>query len=247
MTSIPSSSNVLNALFRADLTTQWRNRRSVVLSLLVPVIILVAAKSAVNEQSAPYIMSMAMTIGIAASCLMGYTNSIARDRDKGIFQRLRVAPMPTWAIMASRLGVQILMILVSTIGVFLIGFYVDHIQLSTPGYAMGLLASLVAAAVFLGLGQFIVALVRNPDTVMSTTRLVYLALIVLSFIGASIKNEEWQTLIKWLPYGTVQNIMTASLHNSGWGHESVNALLATIAYAVVFTVIGIRKFSWASR
>lgn len=247
MTSIPSSSNVLSSLFRADLTTQWRNRRSVVLSLLVPVIILVAAKSNVNEQSAPYIMSMAMTIGIAASCLMGYTNSIARDRDKGIFQRLRVAPMPTWAIMTSRLGVQLLMILVSTIGVFLIGFYADHIQLSAPGYALGLLASLLAAAVFLGLGQFIVAFVRNPDTVMSTTRLVYLALIVLSFIGASLQSEQWQLLIKWLPYGTVQNIMTASLHNGGWNHDSLNALLATLAYALVFTAIGIRKFSWASR
>ena len=52
---------------------------------------------------------------------MGYTNAIARDRDKGVFQRLRVAPLPTWAIMGSRLSVQLLLILCSTIAVFVVG------------------------------------------------------------------------------------------------------------------------------
>ena len=248
MTTLPSTTTLLSTLFRADLTTQWRNRRSFVLSLLVPVIILVSAKSAVNAEKAPYIMSMGITIGIAASCLMGYANSIARDRDKGIFQRLRVAPLPTWAIMSSRLGVQILMILVSTIGVFIIGFYVDHIQLTVQSYALGLLTSLAAAAVYLGLGQFIVAFVRNPETVMSTTRLVYLSLIVVGLFGQiGAFGDDMKTVTKWSPYGTVQNIMAASLHTGGWSHDASNALLATLGYAVVFTAVGIRKFSWSNR
>src|ERR1044072_9560917 len=115
---IPTTATVLNSLLRADLTTQWRNRRSFVLLLLVPVIILISWKGVVEKLGGPFALSSSITIGLVATGLMGYSNSVARDRDKGIFQRLRVAPMPTWCIMASRLLIQLMMILLLTIIVF---------------------------------------------------------------------------------------------------------------------------------
>ena len=118
MQTIPKTSTAFNALIRADLTTQWRNRRSFVLLLLVPVIILISWKGVVEKLGGPFALSSSITIGLVATGLMGYSNSVARDRDKGIFQRLRVAPMPTWCIMASRLLIQLMMILLLTIIVF---------------------------------------------------------------------------------------------------------------------------------
>ncbi|HTJ14004.1 MAG TPA: ABC transporter permease [Dinghuibacter sp.] len=248
MTSIPSSTNVLGALFRADMTTQWRNRRSAVLSLLVPVIMLISFKNFVSVVGAAYVMSTSITIGIAASCLMGYTNALARDRDKGIFQRLRVAPMPTWAIMMSRLGVQLVTIVVSVLGVYVIGFYIDHIQLTPAAYGFGMLAALIAASAYLGLGQLIVGLVKNPETVNSTTRLVYLSLIIIGLFGErGGLGEEMKTITKWSPYGTVKSVLAAALEPGAWTHDSTIALLATLGYAVVFTAAGIRNFSWTSR
>src|ERR671932_696330 len=108
-TTIPKTSTALSSLLRADFTTQWRNRRSVVLVLLVPVIILISWKGLVDKMGGPFVLSICITIGLTAIGLMGYTNAIARDRDKGIFQRLRVGPIPSWTIMASRLIVQIFM------------------------------------------------------------------------------------------------------------------------------------------
>src|SRR5258705_9514003 len=101
-TTIPKTSAVLSSLLRADFTTQWRNRRSFVLVLLVPVIILISWKGIIDKMGGPFALSSCITIGLVAIGLMGYTNSIARDRDKGIFQRLRVAPVASWSIMASR-------------------------------------------------------------------------------------------------------------------------------------------------
>ncbi len=49
-TVIPKSSAVLTALLRADLTTQWRNRRAVRShALIVPVIILMSWKGLVSS------------------------------------------------------------------------------------------------------------------------------------------------------------------------------------------------------
>src|SRR6202048_1550648 len=106
-TTIPHRSAAFSALLRADFTTQWRNRRSFILILLVPVIILISWKGVVDKLGGAFALSTCITIGLVAIGLMGYSNSIARDRDKGIFQRLRVAPVPSWAIMASRITVQL--------------------------------------------------------------------------------------------------------------------------------------------
>src|SRR5438045_9080802 len=108
-TNTPKTSTVFSALLRADLKTQWRNRRSVVLTLLVPVIILFSWKGIIEQIGGAFALASCITIGLTAIGLMGYSNSIARDRDKGIFQRLRVAPLPAWCIMVSRLAVQLLM------------------------------------------------------------------------------------------------------------------------------------------
>jgi len=249
--SIPSTSNVLGTLFRADMTTQWRNRRSLVLMLLVPVIILLSAKTAVDKDVAgagPYVLAMCLTIGLAASCLMGYTNAVARDRDKGIFQRLRVAPAPTWVIMGSRLLVQLGMIVLISIGVFVVGYYFDHIRLDLAAYALGLLMSLAGAAVFLGMGQLIVGLLKNPETINSTTRLVYLVLIILGIWGGTgALGKQLKQAVTWSPYGTVQKILDASFRPHAWNGETTTALLVSLAYALVFAAIGIRKFQWSGR
>jgi ABC-2 type transport system permease protein len=48
-TNIPKTSIVLSALLKADIKTQWRNRRSVVLTLLIPVIILFSWREIVDK------------------------------------------------------------------------------------------------------------------------------------------------------------------------------------------------------
>src|SRR6476619_5909659 len=126
---IPTTATVLNSLLRADLTTQWRNRRSFILVLLVPVIILISWKGVIDKLGATFALSTCITIGLTALGLMGYSNAIARDRDKGVFQRLRVTPVPNWSIMCSRLIVQMLMILMVTAIVFIAGFEVDKVSL----------------------------------------------------------------------------------------------------------------------
>jgi ABC-2 type transport system permease protein len=179
---------------------------------------------------------------------MGYSNAIARDRDKGIFQRLRVAPVPSWSIMVSRLTVQLFMILLVTVAVFSGGYYFDHIQMSATGYLLGFAAAFIGGAVYLSLGQAIVGLVKNAETVNVTCRLVYFVFIMVGMFGElGMLGKEIGEAVKWSPYGAVKRIVSCSLQPETWNQQTTFALLATIGYAVVFATMGIKWFRWNAR
>jgi ABC-2 type transport system permease protein len=247
-TNIPATSAVLASLLRADFTTQWRNRRSVILILIVPVIILISWKGLIEKLGGAFVLSSCITVGLTAIGLMGYSNSIGRDRDKGVFQRLRVAPVPSWSIMVSRIFVQLFMILLVTAAVFLAGYYFDKITLSPAGYLLGILTSFVGGALYLGLGQAIVGLIKNAETVNSVTRLVYFLFIMIGMFGElGVLGESIGEAVKWSPYGTVKRILSASMQPGNWDQQTSIAFLVTVGYAFAFSFLGIRWFRWNPR
>jgi ABC-2 type transport system permease protein len=179
---------------------------------------------------------------------MGYSNTIARDRDKGIFQRLRVAPLPSWAIMTSRVAVQLAMILLVAAVVFIVCHNFDNATLSPAGYALSFLMAFICGAVYLGLGQVIVGLIKNPETVNSTSRLVYISFMMVGILGEfGVLGKELKQVVVWSPYGTVEKLLSASMVPSTWTADTSTALLVTLIYAAIFFGIGIRRFQWTSR
>jgi ABC-2 type transport system permease protein len=247
-TTIPSTATVLSSLLRADFTTQWRNRRSVILVVLVPVVILISWKGLVGKLGGTFVLSNCITIGLNAIGLMGYSNAIARDRDKGVFQRLRVAPIPSWSIMASRLLVQLAMILLVTTAIFITGNSFDKITLTPVGYLLGFVAAFVGGTVYLALGQAIVGLIKNPETVNAVTRLTYFIFIMIGMFGElGMLGHELGEVVRWSPYGTVKRLLSASMDPHTWTQDTTLYLLATIGYTIVFTVMGIKWFKWNTR
>jgi len=249
-TSIPKTATILKTLLRADLTTQWRNRRAVILTLIVPVIILVSWKGLIPKLGGPFVLSNSITIGLIATGLMGYSNSIARDRDKGIFQRLRVGPLPAWTIMGSRIAVQLGMIFLIATFVFLAGYEFDGVSLTPGGYVLSYLTSLAGGLVYLSVGQAIVGGIRSPETVNATSRLIYFVFIMSGMFGELLLKEAGKVLhdiIVWSPYGTVKTIVAAGMEPAKWNNEASMALLVTFGYTIVFAFMGIKWFKWTSK
>lgn len=236
------------SLLKADLTTQWRNRRASVMVVLLPVIIVIAWKALIEKTGGAFVLSNAITLGLNATGLMGYTNSLARDREKNIFQRLRVAPAPNWTIMGSRLTVQLVMITLVTVIVMITGYQYDHIVLTPLGYIAGLLISIVGGAVYLALGQAIVGRITNPETVNATSRLIYIAFIMIGMFGSlNMLGTFFNKVSVYTPYGTVQTIVSGALTPSTWTSHTTIALLITFGYTAVFAFLGIKWFKWSTR
>lgn len=244
-TASPAGTKVLAVLLRADFTAMLRRKRSAVMAVLVPVIIIVAWHDIAEQYGAAFAFASAITIGLAANGLMGFAIGVARDRDRGVFQRLRVAPAPGWAIMASRIIVQLSLIVVTTLAVFVVGGLVDGLTLTPVEYIVTTIAAVLSGMVYLALGQVIVGLISSAETVNAATRLVYIPFVLIGALGElGVLGDAVRDIVAWSPYGTVKAILSAAMTPGGWSSTTSLAVLVSVAYAALFLFLGIRWFRW---
>jgi ABC-2 type transport system permease protein len=247
----PTLLGILRALLQADLTVQLRNGRALALTLLPPLALLYglsAGKRAVLLGGPIVNVALALTLGIASIAILGYTATVARDRELGVFQRLRVTPAPTWTIMVSRLAVQILSMLAMSVVVLVAAAVVEKVTLDPAAYLLTLLGVIFSSAVFLGVGQALVGLLKSPDTVNAVGRVSYLPLFVLGlFAHSTIFGTTFETVARWSPGGAVATLLAGAMQPAAWSGDTWLAFLASVLYAVVFAGVGIRWFQWSTR
>jgi len=242
---------VLTSLLRADFTVFLKNRRGLLLSMILPLFILITTNSSTSTHNfggALFVIGLAIAYGLLSASILGYALTVARDRDQGVFQRLRVTPAPTWTIMTSRLAMQGFANLLITLVVVVVGSRLHHLSLSAGTYGLVLLVSILGGAVFLSIGQALVGLVRSADSVNAASRVLTIGLILLGTFGQSgTLGPTWESIARWTPVGAVMTLFAAVLNLSSWGtHDSLD-LLACGGYIVVFASIGIRWFQWDAR
>jgi ABC-2 type transport system permease protein len=246
-----SAFQCLKALVQADFSVLMKNKRSLIISLLVPIFLLVAwnNKGTLSAFGGKvFVLAIVTTIGILSLSIFGYALSVAKDRDNGVFQRLRVTPAPKWTIVTSRLLVQEISNLIVAIIVLVVGSRMYHVSLSVEEYIFALLISILAGAVFLSIGQTIVGLVKSSETVNATARLVYIALMLFGLLGLSgALGKTIEAIAKWSPFGAVIRIYEGIPHLGTWTAHTSLALLVCFGYIVVFSFIGIKCFRWDSR
>ncbi len=243
---VPSSSDALKYLLRADATVQWRSRRSLLMSLIVPVVFLISWKGLIPVLGAPTVLSICISVGLPAMGLMGYALALGRDREKGIFQRLRAAPIPTWVIMTSRLFVQLCMILIMTLVTCAFAYEVDHISIGPVSLLLIVLSSALGGLAFLALGQLIVAFIKSSDAINAATRLIYTAIAILGAVGQiGVFGSTLQTIVEYSPLGTSKTMIAAAMTPATFISEPVLLAAAiTAGYGIVFAFVGISYFRW---
>jgi ABC-2 type transport system permease protein len=247
----PALQTVFTSLLRADFLVFLKHRRALVISMLLPVFLLVSTtgnKATDKFGGALYIIGLAIAYGLTATAIVGYALTVARDREKGVFQRLRVTPAPTWTIMSSRLAIQSLANLIIALVVLIIGTRIHNVSPSAGQYALVLLVSLLGGAVFLSLGQALVGLVKSADTVQAVARVLFAVLILLGTLGQTgALGGFWEAVAKWSPVGAVMTLFAGVLDLHAWYSRDTLSLVVCAAYIIVFAGIGIRWFQWDAR
>src|SRR5438132_8330298 len=135
----PALTEIFRALLEADFTVQLRNNRALLLSFALPLVVLFAlfaSKFYAALGDPLFRVAAALTLGIASIAILGYSMTVARDREKGVFQRLRVTPAPTWSIMTSRLVVQVAAILAMALVVLCAADLFKGIALTAEAYLL---------------------------------------------------------------------------------------------------------------
>jgi len=263
----PALSEIFRALLEADFTVQLRNNRALLLSFALPLVLLFtlfaspAFKRVIALGDPQFKVAAALTLGMASIAILGYSMTVARDREKGIFQRLRVTPAPTWMIMASRLLVQVAAN-VATAVVVLVAAHVfegytvfQNADSNSPdaadyvvAYLLTLICVIFSSTLFLSVGQALAGLVKSADTLNAVGRLAFLPLFALGLFGQStVFGTTFELISRWSPGGTVETLLSGAMNPSSWSSDTWLALVACTAYTVVFAGIGIRWFQWGAR
>ena len=247
----PSLRIVFSSLLRADFLVFLKHRRALVVSLLLPIFLLVttnANKATQRFGGAEFVIGLAIAYGLAATSIVGYALTVARDREKGVFQRLRVTPAPTWTIMTSRLAMQTFANLILSLVVVIIGTRLHHLSISLGQYVLVLLVSLLGGAVFLSIAQAMVGLVRSADTVQAIARVLLAVVILLGTLGQSdALGTAWADISRWSPVGTTMNLFAGVLDLHSWSSRDTLSLVVSFGYIVICAGIGIRWFQWDAR
>ena len=249
-TASPDLSSILISLLDADFRVQLRNARALGLSLLLPLVLMyvlgIGKRGALFPASNR--LAFAITFGIVSVSLLGYTMTLARDRDGGVFQRLRVTPAPAWAIMGSRLAIQVLLIVLMTVVIFIVGAVILSLTLSPGAYALTLAVAILGGAEFLAVGQAVVGLLKSAETVNAVGRFLYVPLFALGMFGnISIFGSTVETIARWSPGGALIDMLAGAMAPATWTAGNWWSVLVSLGYAAVFAALGIRWFQWENR
>ncbi|MDQ4212820.1 ABC transporter permease [Microbacterium sp. ASV81] len=239
----------LASLFRADALVLLRSRVSAVLSILLPVVIVVVTSfgKANRLGGGAQVVGLALTLGLVTSCLLGYSLNLAHDREVGVLQRLRVSPAPTWTVMVSRLVVQVASNMIGSIIVIIVGAIVHGLTLGAGQYLLMLGIAVLGAAVFLSLGQALVALVRTTSAINAIGRILFIVLVLIGLLGGTgILGDVVKSISGWTPVGALMNLFTDAAAGTGWADQDTYAMIACVGYIAVFSFLGIRWFRWDS-
>jgi ABC-2 type transport system permease protein len=247
----PSLRGIFAALFRADFLVFLKHRRALFISALLPLFLLLSTngdKATHNFGGAVFVVGLAISYGLLATSIVGYALTMSRDREKGVFQRLRVTPAPTWMIMMSRLAMQGVASLILSLVVVIIGCRVHNLSPTIGEYVLVLLVAQLAAAVFLSIAQALVGLVRSADTVKAIARVLLAILILLGTLGQSgALGGAWGDIARWSPVGISMTLFAGVLNLHAWYSRDTISLVVAVGYIVFFAGIGIRWFQWDAR
>lgn len=243
-TAPPSSWPALKALLRADTIVQLHHRPSMLLSVLLPLCFLFNWKHLLSSIGPANVLAGCISLGLPSIGLMGYALVVGRDRELGVFQRLRTTPCPAWILMTSRFAVQMILMEVMAMITLLAAVYIDGIHTTAIDAARLLLAVLIVGPLFLSLGQMVVAVCIRSETVNSVTRIVYALVIGIGIAAQTLhQGNQWGDVLRWSPLGVAKSVISMAF-SASTSRDGSMAILVAGVYTVVFTVIGVRYFRW---
>ncbi|WP_040338470.1 ABC transporter permease [Candidatus Blastococcus massiliensis] len=262
-TVLPPLASVYRSRSAVELKEFFRQRESVVFTLLLPVLLLVVFGAVLDFDLGSgvtftqYFMAGIIAAGILGASLQNMAISIATERSDGTLKHLAGTPMPRSAYFVGKV-VQVLAVSVASIVVLLlvgVVFYDIDLPSGTDWLTFAWVAGLGAAACTL-LGIAVSSLAKNGRSASATVTPFALLLQFISGVFFQFSEiPSWmQTIaslfpLKWMAQGLrsvfLPDALAADEPAGSWELGRVALVLA--AWCVVGLVLCVRTFRWHDR
>jgi ABC-2 type transport system permease protein len=233
--------------FLLTLQLNFRSKQALVYGYLVPVFFLLAFGSVFRADTPPLLgeMGQLVTITILGGACFGLPTGLVAERERGVWRRYRLLPVPLGGLVASTLLAR-LVIVASAVAlqIFLARAVYGTPLPQHPGQTLA--AFLVVALSFLGLGLLVAALADDVPAVQALGQSLFLPMIMIGGVGVPLAAlPAWaQRVAGFMPgryaVDVLQRGFTGPQGLTGAGFS----LLALVVIGAAAASAGTRMFHW---
>jgi ABC-2 type transport system permease protein len=201
-----------------------------------------------NIRTIQYYVPGFVAYGVMATCFNSLTVTLVVRRETGLLKRLRLSPLPTWAMLAGIAGNALLIsaiqvALLLTIGRLGYSVVLPH---NVPALVVALLVGVIC---FSALGVATSTLIPNQEAAGPVVGIVFFVLLFLS--GLWYPLQSGSILARISAYFPIRHLITATFapFNSqpgvtGWAWGDIETMAI---WGVAGVIVALRRWRWAPR
>lgn len=229
---------------RFELKRSMRNRRLIILSLLLPLFyyffyVNLYGNSSQTLSGLPwktyFLMSMA-SFGTIGTVMNSLANRVAVERTQGWLKLLRTTPLTSRQYILSKIVTQLLLAFLTILIMFAAAAIFTHVHMPIRLWIGALLGIMFASLPFMALGFTIGVLAgENAASVASSAAYILLSIFGGLWFPVAIMPHWMQHLAHWLPTFRMANVAWRIVDHQ---FPSTADILLLLTYFVIFVVIG---------
>jgi ABC-2 type transport system permease protein len=240
-----------------ELLSFWRNPVGSVFTVGFSVVFLVLLGASVGNsridflggvRTVAYYVPGFAAYGVMAACFNTLAVTLVFRREMGLLKRLRLSPLPAWAVLGSLFGNSVIVSGLQVVLLVVLGRYAYHVPFPRAPLALAA-ALLVGAVCFTALGVAMSCVIPNQDSAGPITAIVFFVLLFLAGLWYPLKPGS--ALARLSAYFPVRHLIVAVFDafaaqrgTSAWAWHD---LLVMLAWGVAGTIVGVRRFRWEPR
>jgi ABC-type transport system involved in cytochrome c biogenesis permease component len=179
-------------LTRLSLTLNFRNRMAILYGYLFPLIFLVAFWAIYRNDSVPLALHIGqlLTVTVLGGACFGLPTTIVSERERGVWRRYRLAPVPAATFVASVLAARYVLLLTAALLQLALALAVG---MPLPRHPLDLwLAFTLVSAAFMGMGMVIAMLVDNVPAVQALGQCIFLPMLMIGGVAIRLSSlPDW--------------------------------------------------------
>lgn len=238
---------------RAEQVLFWRNREAAFFIFVFPLMLYLLLGALYGEEiddlpSSDVLLAGLLGYGAANTSFGGLAILLVVRREAGILKRLRSTPLPAWAYLGASLVSILIVFAIQTVALFALGW--AAYGASGPRNLFSLvLAVLLGAAGFAGLGLAAAALIRSAEASSPVVNVVLLPMAFLSGSFGPTRDypDVLQAIADVLPLQYFVEIVNRIYLGGGQIWDEPGAVAVVAAWGLAGVLVAARRFRWEPR
>jgi ABC-2 type transport system permease protein len=181
--------------------------------------------------------------GVMSACFNMLAISLVNRRETGLLKRIRLSPLPAWAMLAAVFLSSLVVSVVQVVLLLAVGRFAFHVHLP-PDLAPLAVAVIVGAFCFAALGVAASTLVPNQDAAGPMLSIVFFVLLFLSGLWFPLQpHSELKQISQWFPVERLIHAMFVPFdllpHQSPWSWRDLGVIAI---WGVGGAIVAVRRF-----